>query len=47
VLARGAEHVEYVEYVEYVEDVPGAAHKAEHLGDVHGVARPRVRPAVR
>ena len=25
-----------------VEDVPGAAYEAEHLGDVHGVARPRV-----
>ncbi|MFI1068707.1 hypothetical protein [Streptomyces puniciscabiei] len=32
-----------VEGVEHVEDVLGAAHEAEHLGDVHGVARPRVR----
>lgn len=31
-----------VEDVERVEDVPGAAHEAEHLGDVHGVARPGV-----
>jgi hypothetical protein len=31
-----------VEDVEHVEDVPGAAHEAEHLGDVHGVARPSV-----
>jgi len=31
-----------VEDVEHVEDVPGAADEAEHLGDVHGVARPRV-----
>lgn len=28
--------------VEHVEDVSGAAHEAEHLGDVHGVTRPRV-----
>jgi hypothetical protein len=28
--------------VEDVEDVPGAAYEAEHLGDVHGVARPSV-----
>lgn len=32
-----------VEDVEHDEDVLGAAHEAEHLGDVHGVARPRVR----
>ncbi|MFE9631186.1 hypothetical protein [Streptomyces sp. NPDC006463] len=32
-----------VQDVEHVEDVPGAAHQAEHLGDVHSVARPRVR----
>jgi hypothetical protein len=31
-----------VEDVEHVEDVPRAAHEAERLGDVHGVARPRV-----
>ncbi|WP_406511062.1 hypothetical protein OG851_00235 [Streptomyces sp. NBC_00161] len=31
-----------VEDVEHVEDVPGAACEAEHLGDVHGVARPGV-----
>nr|WP_235884262.1 hypothetical protein [Saccharopolyspora elongata] len=31
-----------VEDVEHVEDVPGPAYEAEHLGDVHGVARPRV-----
>ncbi|KRD20155.1 hypothetical protein ASE41_17700 [Streptomyces sp. Root264] len=31
-----------MEDVEHVEDVPGAAYEAEHLGDVHGVARPRV-----
>jgi hypothetical protein len=29
--------------VQDVEDVPGATQEAEHLGDVHGVARPRVR----
>ena len=32
-----------VEDVEHVEDVTGASYEAEHLGDVHGVARPRVR----
>ncbi|MFF1705079.1 hypothetical protein [Streptomyces sp. NPDC058252] len=32
-----------VEDVEHVEDVPGAAYEAEHLGDVHGVARPGAR----
>ncbi len=32
-----------VQDVEHVEDVAGATHEAEHLGDVHGVARPRVR----
>jgi hypothetical protein len=32
-----------VEDVEHVEDVTGAPNEAEHLGDVHGVARPRVR----
>ncbi|WP_185836960.1 hypothetical protein [Streptomyces sp. WAC 06783] len=32
-----------VEDVEHVEDVASAAHEAEHPGDVHGVARPRVR----
>ncbi len=31
-----------VEDVEHVEDVAGAAYESEHLGDVHGVARPRV-----
>ncbi|MEO3805293.1 hypothetical protein [Nonomuraea sp. B1E8] len=31
-----------VEDVEHVEDVLGAAYEAEHLGDVHGVAGPRV-----
>ncbi|GAA2638342.1 hypothetical protein GCM10009863_63960 [Streptomyces axinellae] len=31
-----------VQDVEHVEDVLVAAHEAEHLGDVHGVARPRV-----
>lgn len=31
-----------VQDVEHVEDVLGAAYEAEHLGDVHGVARPRV-----
>ena len=36
-----------VEDVEHVEDVPGAAYEAEHLGDVHGVARPRVGRAAR
>ncbi|MGW4965583.1 hypothetical protein ACWEPL_50885 [Nonomuraea sp. NPDC004186] len=34
-------HLVAVEDVEHVEDVPGAAYEAEHLGDVHGVARPR------
>jgi hypothetical protein len=33
-----------VEDVEHVEDVPDAAYEAEHLADVDGVARPRVRP---
>lgn len=32
-----------VQDVEHVEDAPGAAYEAEHLGDVHDVARPRVR----
>ncbi|GAA2974446.1 hypothetical protein GCM10010446_68370 [Streptomyces enissocaesilis] len=32
-----------VQDVEHVEDVPGAVHQAEHLGDVHSVARPCVR----
>jgi hypothetical protein len=32
-----------VQDVQHVEDVRRASHKAEHLGDVHGVARPRVR----
>jgi hypothetical protein len=36
-------HLLAVQDVEHVEDVPSAAHEAEHLGDVHGVARPRVR----
>lgn len=31
-----------VKDVEHVEDVLVAAHEAEHLRDVHGVARPRV-----
>ncbi len=31
-----------VQDVEHVEDVAGAADEAEHLGDVDGVARPRV-----
>ncbi len=31
-----------VQDVEHVEDLSGAAYEAEHLGDVHGVARPRV-----
>jgi hypothetical protein len=31
-----------VEDVEHVEDVAGASDEAEHLGDVHGVSRPRV-----
>lgn len=31
-----------VEDVEHVEDVAGGAYEAEHFGDVHGVARPRV-----
>nr|WP_322778244.1 hypothetical protein [Frankia sp. Cas4] len=31
-----------VQHVEDVEDVLRAAYEAEHLGDVHGVARPRV-----
>ncbi|HEY3502762.1 MAG TPA: hypothetical protein VGN37_08295 [Actinocatenispora sp.] len=31
-----------VEDVEHVKDVAGAAYEAEHLGDVHGVARPRI-----
>jgi hypothetical protein len=31
-----------VQDFEDVEDVLVAAHEAEHLGDVHGVARPRV-----
>jgi hypothetical protein len=31
-----------VEDVDHVEDVASAAHEAEHLGDVHGVARSRV-----
>jgi hypothetical protein len=31
-----------VQDVEHVEDVPGATHQAEHLGDVHRPARPRV-----
>jgi hypothetical protein len=35
--------VEDVEHVEHVEDVASAADEAEHLGDVHGVAWPRVR----
>jgi hypothetical protein len=35
-------HLVAVEDVEHVEDVPGAAYEAEHLGDVHGVARPGV-----
>ncbi|NEC17226.1 hypothetical protein [Streptomyces parvus] len=32
-----------VQDFEDVEDVLVAAHEAEHLGDVRGVARPRVR----
>jgi hypothetical protein len=32
-----------VQDVQHVEDVLRTSHKAEHLGDVHGVARPRVR----
>ena len=32
-----------VQDFEYVKDVLVAADEAEHLGDVHGVARPRVR----
>ncbi|WP_157879895.1 hypothetical protein [Streptomyces natalensis] len=32
-----------MEDVEYVEDVSGVAYDAEQLGDVHGVAWPRVR----
>lgn len=35
-----------VQDVEDVEDVPGAADEAEHLGDVHGVAGPGVRPCL-
>ena len=35
-------HLLAVQDVEYVEDVSGAAYEAEHLGDVDGVARPRV-----
>ncbi|MFJ5226463.1 hypothetical protein [Streptomyces sp. NPDC088400] len=31
-----------MEDVELVEDVASAAYEAEHLGDVHGVAEPRV-----
>ncbi|GGZ19638.1 hypothetical protein GCM10010327_58910 [Streptomyces nitrosporeus] len=35
-------HLIAVEDVEDVENVPGAAHQTEHLGDVYGVAWPRV-----
>jgi hypothetical protein len=32
-----------VQDVEHIEDVLGAAYETEHLGDVHGVTRPRIR----
>ncbi|MET9914505.1 hypothetical protein ABZZ74_48780 [Streptomyces sp. NPDC006476] len=36
-------HLVAMEDVEHVKDAPGAAYEAEHLGDVHAVARPRIR----